>query len=195
MPIAREIAAVQFGCVGLWLWNRFEGRGLAAIGVLGAINIPYYEEMARRINWWQYRDCRMPSYTPYYIILSEFGIAVLLTILAKRLVQGNWTTALLSTPGRSRRWSWYLHLLRHRVRHHRRHHPSLVDFPRTAKWFLPLYPTHLIIRPAPSASTGDYPVHPLLTLAHVATHRGDHRATFEVSVKPGPAHPDPLVFP
>jgi hypothetical protein len=64
------------------------------VGILGAINIPYYEEMARHINWWQYSNCRMFSYTPYYIILGEFGIAILLTILAKRIVQGTGATAL-----------------------------------------------------------------------------------------------------
>ena len=96
MPFAWEVVAVQFGYVGLWLWNRFAGRGLFAIGVLGAINIPYYEEMARRINWWAYGNCRMISYTPYYIILGEFGIAILLAVLAKRVIGGNWTTALLA---------------------------------------------------------------------------------------------------
>lgn len=94
MPFAWEIVAVQFGYLGLWLWERFGGWGLIGIGMLGAINIPYYEEMARRINWWQYRDCRMMFSTPYYIILGEFGIAILLTLLAKRLVPGNWTTDL-----------------------------------------------------------------------------------------------------
>lgn len=94
MPFAWEIVAVQFGYLGLWLWERFGGWGLVGIGMLGAINIPYYEEMARRINWWHYRDCRMIFSTPYYIILGEFGIAILLALLAKRLVQGNWTTAL-----------------------------------------------------------------------------------------------------
>jgi hypothetical protein len=96
MPFAWEVVAVQFGCVGLWLWQRLSRWGLATAGILGAINIPYYEEMARRINWWEYRDCRMLSYTPYYIILGEFGIVVLLAILAKQVSQGNWTTALLA---------------------------------------------------------------------------------------------------
>ncbi len=94
MPFAWEIVAVQFGYIGLWLWQHFGGRGLAGVGLLGAVNIPYYEEMARHINWWQYANCRMLSDTPYYIILGEFGIAILLTILAKRIVQGTWTTAL-----------------------------------------------------------------------------------------------------
>ena len=46
------------------------------IGQLGAINIPFYEEMARKIHWWQYSGCRMISFTPWYIILGEFGIAL-----------------------------------------------------------------------------------------------------------------------
>jgi hypothetical protein len=89
MPLAWEIVAVQFGCLGLWLRDRFGGAGLAAIGVLGAINIPYYEEMARRIHWWQYSGCRMISNTPYYIILGEFGIAIAFTLLAKPLRHGD----------------------------------------------------------------------------------------------------------
>jgi hypothetical protein len=93
MPFAWEVIAVQFGYVGLWLWNRFRRWGLVAIGVLGAINIPYYEELARYINWWQYDNCRMLFHTPYYIILGEFGIAILLALLAKRVASGNWKSA------------------------------------------------------------------------------------------------------
>lgn len=89
MPFAWEIVAVQFGYAGLWLWNRYGTWGLLVTGFLGAINIPYYEEMARRINWWQYGNCRMLSNTPYYIILGEFGIAMLLAILAKKVVGGS----------------------------------------------------------------------------------------------------------
>jgi hypothetical protein len=96
MPFAWEVVAVQFAYLGLWLWNRFGGRGLLAIGVLGAINIPYYEEMARRINWWQYGNCRMLSYTPYFIILGEFGIAITLTLLARHVAEGGWRNAILA---------------------------------------------------------------------------------------------------
>lgn len=93
MPFAWEVVAVQFGYVGLWLWQRFNGWGLVTVGILGAVNIPYYEEMARRINWWAYHNCRMISYTPYYIILGEFGIAILLALLAKHVSRSSWTTA------------------------------------------------------------------------------------------------------
>jgi len=100
MPIAWEIVAVQFACLGLWLRDRLGGAGLAVIGVLGAINIPYYEEMAKRIHWWQYSGCRMISNTPYYIILGEFGIAIALTLLAKSLRHGSAAkTGLLGIAG------------------------------------------------------------------------------------------------
>ncbi|MDQ2659281.1 MAG: hypothetical protein M3Y03_02555 [Verrucomicrobiota bacterium] len=95
MPLAWEIVAVQFGYLGLRSWERFGAPGLALIGLFGAVNIPFYEEMARKIHWWQYRDCRMLSFTPYYIIVGEFGIALALALLAKTLRAGSWRTAIL----------------------------------------------------------------------------------------------------
>ena len=96
MPLAWEVVAVQFGYLGLRLWERFGGFGLLLIGGLGAVNIPYYEEMARRIHWWTYSGCRMISFTPYYIVLGEAGIAVALALLAVQLRRGSWKKALLA---------------------------------------------------------------------------------------------------
>ena len=96
MPLAWEVVAVQFGYIGLRLWERFGKSGLVMIGLLGAINIPFYEEMARRIHWWQYSGCRMISFTPWYIILGEFGIAVAFALLARRLRRGSWPVAFVS---------------------------------------------------------------------------------------------------
>ena len=96
MPFAWEVVAVQFGYVGLRLVERFGKAGLLINGFLGAVNIPYYEEMARLIHWWKYSGCRMISGTPYYIILGEFGIAVALALLAKPLRSGSWSTAILT---------------------------------------------------------------------------------------------------
>jgi hypothetical protein len=95
MPFAWEVVAVQFGYVGLRLKDRWGAAGLFATGVLGAINIPYYEEMAKRIHWWQYTGCRMISLTPYYIIVGELGIAVALAWLASKLRNGGWGKAVL----------------------------------------------------------------------------------------------------
>jgi hypothetical protein len=99
MPLAWEVVAVQFGYIGLRLWERFGKVGLLMIGALGAINIPFYEEMARRIHWWQYSDCRMISFTPWYIILGEFGIALAFALLARTLRRGSWRQAVAAGIG------------------------------------------------------------------------------------------------
>jgi hypothetical protein len=83
MPLAWEVVAVQFGYLGLLLRERFGWLGLVAIGLVGGVNIPYYEEMARRIHWWRYSGCRMISGTPYYIIVGEFLIAIAFALLVR----------------------------------------------------------------------------------------------------------------
>jgi hypothetical protein len=71
MPLAWEVVAVQFGYLGLRLVERFGILGFALIAALGAVNIPYYEEMALRIHWWRYSGCPMLLHTPWYIIIGE----------------------------------------------------------------------------------------------------------------------------
>lgn len=96
MPWAWEVVAVQFGYIGLRLWKRFGKIGLLMIGLLGAINIPFYEEMARRIHWWEYSGCKMISFTPRYIILGEFGIAIAFALLARTLRRDSWWAAVVA---------------------------------------------------------------------------------------------------
>ncbi|MFO0840101.1 MAG: hypothetical protein U1D55_16460 [Phycisphaerae bacterium] len=85
MPFAWEIVAVQFGYVGLRLGERFGWRGILLTGFLGALNIPFYEEMARRTHWWLYDHCRMFLHTPYYIIAGEFAVCALIAAVAPLL--------------------------------------------------------------------------------------------------------------
>ncbi len=89
MPFAWEVVAVQFGYLGLRFQEHFGGFGLAITGFLGAVNIPYYEEMARRIHWWRYDGCRMISGTPFYIILGEFFIAMAFALLVRKFRRGD----------------------------------------------------------------------------------------------------------
>ena len=56
---------------GLRVCERFGNTGLLMIGLLGAINIRFYEQMARRIHCWQYSGCRMLSYTPWYTTVAN----------------------------------------------------------------------------------------------------------------------------
>lgn len=88
MPLAWQVVTVQFAVIGLRLIRWRVTAGLLLTGLLGAINIPYYEEMARLIHWWRYTDCRMISGTPYYIILGELGIAIGLAWGARSVVRG-----------------------------------------------------------------------------------------------------------
>ena len=99
MPLAWEVVAVQFGYIGLRLRERFGWIGLLLVAILGAVNIPFYEEMARKIHWWQYSGCRMFSFTPWYIIVGEFGIALGLALLAGTLRRGSWRTAVAAGVG------------------------------------------------------------------------------------------------
>ena len=85
MPLAWEVVAVQFGYIGSRLADRWGWAGLLVTGILGAVNIPFYEEMARRTNWWAYSNCRMFLHTPYYIIAGEYLIAVFFGVLANDL--------------------------------------------------------------------------------------------------------------
>ena len=93
MPLAWEIVAVQFAYIGLRLSEKLAGRGLLIAALLGAVNIPFYEKMARRIHWWKYDHCRMISGTPLYIILGEFGIVLGLAVIARTFRRGSWGVA------------------------------------------------------------------------------------------------------
>jgi len=97
--MAGEVVAVQFGYIGLRLRERVGWIGLFLVAILGAINIPFYEEMARKIHWWQYSGCRMFSFTPWYIVVGEFGIALALALLAGSLRRGSWRTAVTAGVG------------------------------------------------------------------------------------------------
>jgi hypothetical protein len=94
MPLAWQMVAVQFGYLGIRLTEWRMGLGLLLIGVLGAVNIPFYEEMALWARWWRYQNCRMLLHTPYYIILGEFLIAMCLAALARVTRSGRWSHSL-----------------------------------------------------------------------------------------------------
>src|SRR5207247_1576635 len=93
---AWEVVAVQFGYIGLRLWERFGKLGLLMIALLGAINIPFYEEMACRNPLVAIQSLPHDSLTPWYIILGEFGIALAFALLARILRRGSWRAAVFA---------------------------------------------------------------------------------------------------
>ncbi|MEW5847603.1 MAG: hypothetical protein AB2A00_02275 [Myxococcota bacterium] len=96
MIMAWQIVAMQFAYIGLRLYERMGVKGLVLSGLLGAVNIPFYEEMALRLNWWRYRGCAMLSHTPYYIILGELLLVMGFGALARTVRQTSWVNVALA---------------------------------------------------------------------------------------------------
>ncbi|WP_309721396.1 hypothetical protein [Armatimonas sp.] len=75
MPLSWAIVALQVGVLGNRAIERFGlTRGALLTGLLGALLIPFYEEMAWGAHWWRYENCLMVGHTPVYIIVAEFVI-------------------------------------------------------------------------------------------------------------------------
>ena len=96
MPFAWEVVAVQFAYIGVRLVERFGAVGVVLSGLIGAVNIPFYEEMALHTNWWVYRGAHMLSHTPYYIIVGEFVIAIAIALTARQVRREILSRTLLS---------------------------------------------------------------------------------------------------
>jgi len=97
MPIAWMLVSTQIGYLGARLIERVGmvwGALLSA--TIGAINIPFYEEMAYHAHWWQYQFCRMlpRTHTPLYIVVAELLIGLSLGPLAQvALRRDSWRNA------------------------------------------------------------------------------------------------------
>ena len=83
MPTAWMVVAAQIGYLGRRLMAR-QGTavGMVLTALIGAVNIPFYEEMAYHAHWWRYVNCRMLGHTPVYIIVAEMLIGLSLGPLA-----------------------------------------------------------------------------------------------------------------
>lgn len=79
MPFAWAGMLVQLGFIGRWLAQR-QGLLVASVmtALLGAVNIPLYEQWARDAGLWYYRDTLMWSNVPWGIIGAEFLLVLAL---------------------------------------------------------------------------------------------------------------------
>ncbi len=88
MPFAWALVMMQLGVVAHWLRENFSVAKAALIaGLIGGVNIPLYESLARAADWWIYQKTPMLLGAPYYIILGEVLIVVPLVWLADWLVR------------------------------------------------------------------------------------------------------------
>jgi hypothetical protein len=90
MPFAWAMILTQVGVVGAWLARR-HGLAVATIAtaLIGGVNIPLYEHLAKGANWWAYHDTPMLFDAPYYVIAAEFLLALPLPWMARRVVTGS----------------------------------------------------------------------------------------------------------
>ncbi len=100
MPTAWMIVAAQIGYLGRRLIARFGlAGGMTLTALLGAINIPFYEEMAYHAHWWRYQNCRRIGHTPLYIIVAEMVIGLTLGPLAIRAMHAGATWKIAAIAG------------------------------------------------------------------------------------------------
>ena len=72
MPLSWAVVAVQMGIGGDAAIRRFGlVRGATLGGLLGAVLIPVYEELAWGAHWWRYQRCLCVGHTPVYIVVAE----------------------------------------------------------------------------------------------------------------------------
>lgn len=89
MPISWMIVLTQIGYLA-WRLDTLAPSpprwlAIALMGLWGALNIPFYEEMAYHAGWWRYAHAPGFGHTPYYVMLFEGLIAALLPSLLNRI--------------------------------------------------------------------------------------------------------------
>lgn len=80
MPVSWMVVLAQIGYLAWRLAALAPPRWLAMAltGLWGALNIPFYEEMAYHAGWWSYAHAPGLGHTPYYVMLFEGLIAAAL---------------------------------------------------------------------------------------------------------------------
>lgn len=97
MPLSWMVILTLLGYVS-WRLRALLGLPKAALisGIVGAIQIPIYEEMAYYGGWWQYRRTHlMLGHTPIYVLLFEGLIVAALPLLYDRIERRAWSHVVL----------------------------------------------------------------------------------------------------
>ncbi len=89
MPFSWMVVLTQIGYLA-WRLDTLGPRpprwlAMILVGLWGALNIPFYEEMAYHANWWRYAHAPGLGHTPFYVMLFEGLIAIMLPPLVTRL--------------------------------------------------------------------------------------------------------------
>ncbi len=92
MPLSWMVILTHLGYIA-WRLRALVGLRKASLlsGMIGAIQIPIYEEMAYYGGWWQYKPTHlMLGHTPLYVLLFEGLIVAALPLLYDRIERRAW---------------------------------------------------------------------------------------------------------
>ena len=87
MPFSWTVVMVQLGYIAMWLTKKW-GLVVATIltGILGMINLPLYEYLAKYADFWYYQNCKMIfGSTPIYVIAGELLITLSLPLIIQQV--------------------------------------------------------------------------------------------------------------
>jgi hypothetical protein len=96
MPLSWMIVLTQLGYLawrlaGLLPGGRLPWRAVLLTGLVGAINVPFYEEAAYHAGWWRYAPTVLHlGNTPDYVLLFEGLVAAALPLLTLGLLHLRW---------------------------------------------------------------------------------------------------------
>lgn len=91
MPIAWTIVLAELGYLA-WrapsLFPALSTRGVVTLcALVGAVTVPFYEEMAYYAGWWRYAGAPHLGHTPLYVTAFEGLVAAILPIVTARLAR------------------------------------------------------------------------------------------------------------
>lgn len=96
MPFAWAVVLVQVGYLGFLIsGHKPMWQSILATMVIGLLFIPLFEHWANGAGWWVYHNTPMIGDTPWYIILGEGLICMVLPLLFVYEVQKSYLKALL----------------------------------------------------------------------------------------------------
>jgi hypothetical protein len=101
MPLSWLIVLTQLGYLawrltGLLPGGRLPWRAILLVGLVGAINVPFYEEAAYHAGWWRYAPTILHlGHTPAYVLLFEGLVAAALPLLTLGLLKLRWRSVAL----------------------------------------------------------------------------------------------------
>lgn len=91
MPISWMLVIVQLSYVGaLILKKKNILWAMPGVAAIGGMYIPLYEHLAKGAGWWYYQNTPMFWDAPYYIIMVEMLLSLLIPVFIINMLKNKW---------------------------------------------------------------------------------------------------------